>query len=187
MFVGLDFDNTIVCYDRLFHRLAVELRPHSRKRTADQGRSARLLARAGREDDWTELQGVAYGPRIGDAEPFPGVLDFLGRCASPGVTCAIISHKTRHPFLGPKFDLHEAATGWLLQQGFFESERTGLTTASVYLELTKQAKLDRIAQLGCDYFIDDLPEFLEEPSFSPGTVRLWFAPKAPRRRAGCVA
>ena len=34
---------------------------------------------------------------------------------------------------------------------------TGLSPESVYLELTKQAKIDRIAALGCDVFVDDLP------------------------------
>ncbi len=32
-----------------------------------------FLRATGREADWTELQGIAYGPRIADAEPFPGV------------------------------------------------------------------------------------------------------------------
>ena len=177
MLVGLDFDNTIVCYDRLFHRLAVEQGLIPASVPARKGDVRDYLRRVGREPDWTALQGVAYGPRIGDAEPFPGVLSFLQKCHSRGVECVIVSHKTRHPYLGPKYDLHEAATGWLRQQGFFETERTGLTPGSVYLELTKQAKLERIAQLRCDYFIDDLPEFLEEPGFPARTTKLWFAPE----------
>src|SRR5881392_3621645 len=73
MLVGLDFDNTIVCYDRLFHRLATErgLLPHGV--AENKGAVRDYLRSIGREDDWTEMQGVGYGPRISDAEPFPGV------------------------------------------------------------------------------------------------------------------
>jgi hypothetical protein len=46
----------------------------------------------------------------------------------------------------------------------------------VYLELTKQAKLDRIGALGCDVFVDDLPEFLGEPSFPAGPRKVLFDP-----------
>ena len=74
MLIGLDFDNTIVCYDRLFHRLAVErgLMPPALAR--DEGKpSETTFARPDEKTTWTELQGIAYGPRIADAEPFPGV------------------------------------------------------------------------------------------------------------------
>jgi len=64
MLVGLDFDNTIVRYDQLFHRLAVErgLIPPGVSATKQSVRD--YLRAADREVDWTELQGIAYGPRI---------------------------------------------------------------------------------------------------------------------------
>ena len=45
-----------------------------------------------------------------------------------------------------------------------------------YFELTKQAKLQRIATLGCTHYIDDLPEILSEPEFPSNVVRLLFDP-----------
>ena len=100
MLIGLDFDNTIVCYDAVFHRLAVERGLIPARPPGDEEASAITCASIGREDDWTELQGIAYGPRIVEAEPFPGVHGFLARCRSRGVRVAIISHKTRHPYRG---------------------------------------------------------------------------------------
>ena len=68
MRIGIDFDNTIVCYDEIFHRLAVErgLIGPDAPRGKSMVRDA--LRRSGREAEWTRLQGEAYGPRIGEAE-----------------------------------------------------------------------------------------------------------------------
>ena len=35
----------------------------------------------------------------------------------------------------------------------------------VFFELTKEEKIARVANIGCDYFIDDLPEILLMPGF----------------------
>jgi hypothetical protein len=177
MQVGLDFDNTIVCYDRLFHRLAREreLIPETVPATKSAVRDH--LRAIGREDDWTELQGIGYGPRITDAEPFPGVQDFLKLCKSRDIRVAIISHKTKHPYRGEKYDLHEAAHSFLTRHGFYRTSDTGLSPLSVWLELTKQNKLDRIGSLGCDLFVDDLPEFLGEESFPTRPRKVLFDPE----------
>jgi hypothetical protein len=176
MLVGLDFDNTIVCYDRLFHRLARErgLLPDHVPATKQAVRDH--LRGIGREDDWTEMQGIGYGPRIADAEPFPGVKEFLAAVLKAGVRVVVVSHKTRHPYLGEKHDLHAAAHTFLGTHGFYETTDTGLSPDAVFLELTKQAKLDRIGALGCDAFVDDLPEFLAEPSFPPKPRKVLFDP-----------
>ncbi len=122
------------------------------------------------------MQGVGYGPRISDAEPFPGVKDFLRACRAAGVEVTIVSHKTKHPYLGPAYDLHAAAHAFLTAHGFYDTSDTGLSPDRVNLELTKQAKLDRIGALGCDVFVDDLPEFLGEPSFPAKPRKVLFDP-----------
>jgi len=178
MLVGLDFDNTIVCYDRLFHRLARERGLLADGVVETKGAVRDYLRSIGREPDWTEMQGVGYGPRISDAEPFHGVKDFLAGCKAAGVRVVIVSHKTKHPYLGPEYDLHAAAHTFLDAHGFYRTGDTGLSPDSVYLELTKQAKLDRIGALGCDVFVDDLPEFLGEPSFPAKPRKFLFDPAA---------
>jgi hypothetical protein len=174
--VGLDFDNTIVCYDRLFHRLARERGLLPDHVPATKGAVRDHLRSIGREDDWTEMQGVGYGPRISDAEPFPRVREFLAGCKGAGVRVVVVSHKTRHPYLGEKYDLHAAAHTFLAAYGFYQTSDTGLSPDAVFLELTKQAKLDRIGSLGCDVFVDDLPEFLGEPSFPAKPRKVLFDP-----------
>ena len=85
--------------------------------------------------------------------------------ASSRCELAIVSHRTRHPFIGPKHDLHEAARGWV--DTFLR--RPGLIDRDgVFFELTKEEKLARIGAVGCTHFVDDLPEScLAERSHGP--------------------
>ena len=174
--VGIDFDNTIVCYDDVFHRVALEQGLIPADLPAEKGAIRNRLRAVGNEDAWTAMQGEVYGKRMIDAAAFPGVLDFLERLVRARIPVCIISHKTRHPYLGPKYDLHEAALAWLDKNGIFDPQRVGMFRGQVYFELTKQAKLARIASVGCTHFIDDLPELLGEPGFPRGVVRLLFDP-----------
>jgi hypothetical protein len=174
--IGVDFDNTIVCYDELFHRVAVEqgLIPASVPATKSEVRQ--YLEARGQGDTWTELQGDVYGVRLPSAPAFPGVLEFFRYCISTGVPLSIISHKTRYPALGPRHDLHQAADQWLEAQGFYDPQRIGLTRSNVYFELTQCEKVDRIVQVGCSCFIDDLPEVLMNPGLPSNVQRILFDP-----------
>jgi hypothetical protein len=172
MVIGVDFDNTIVRYDDLFHRIAVErgLIPAAtvprKKDVRDQ------LRRQGQEDTWTELQGYVYGPRMAEAQPFPGVLDFFIRTVRQGVPLYIISHKTRTAVNGPAYDLHQTALEWLTAQGFFT--RVGLSPQHVFFGTTRAEKLRHIYQTGCTHFIDDLEETFLEATFPPNVVKILF-------------
>ena len=174
--IGIDFDNTIVCYDEVFGRVAVEqglVPPHAAtSKTAIRDH----LRAAGQEDRWTELQGTIYGPRMPDAPPFPGVLDFFHACRAAGLPVAIVSHRTRFPYLGERHDLHAAARDWLARHGFHDPAGIGLPIDRVFFEETKEAKLARIADVGCTHFIDDLPELLAHPLFPRDVRRILFDP-----------
>ena len=176
MHLGIDFDNTIVCYDALFHRVGVEGGLIPRDLPASKSEIRNYLRQIGCEDDWTVMQGYVYGARMREAKPFSGVLDCLCACHAEGIELSVISHKTRYPYLGERYDLHGAALAWLEQQGFFDPARIGLSRDRTFFELTKEAKLQRIGQCGCTHFIDDLPEFLLEPGFPPGARRILFDP-----------
>lgn len=171
MRIGIDLDNTIICYDALFHQLAVErgLIDASVAPTKTAVRDA--LRALGMEEEWTELQGLAYGPMLDRAKPFEGVIEFCQYAqVSPAdfVTLRIISHKTRYPFVGERYDLHEAARAWL--------SKHGLGDIVTYLEPTVEAKYARIASERCTHFIDDLPEFLGAAGFPRSVQRLLYDP-----------
>jgi hypothetical protein len=176
MRIGIDFDNTIVCYDELFHRVALERGLIPASLPVNKGCVRDYLRETGREDVWTAMQGDVYGARMLEATAFPGACEFFTRAARENLDICIVSHKTRHPYLGPKYDLHQAATAWLERQGFFDANQIGLDRGRVFFELTKQGKLERIAATGCTHFVDDLPELLAEPAFPRGVARVLFDP-----------
>jgi hypothetical protein len=157
MRIGLDFDNTLVCYDHLFQRLAIEYdlvgedSPPNKTAIRDQ------LRACGREEDWIRLQGMAYGPRIEEAEPFPGVLDTLRYWQEFGWDLLVVSHKTRAPYAGAEHDLHAAAQRWITTH---LHSRGLLAQSEIHFELTRAEKLERARSLGLDCFVDDLPDIL---------------------------
>lgn len=176
--IGLDFDNTIICYDDVFYSVArdMSLVPEELPGTKNSVRD--YLRKTGREDDWTELQGIVYGPQIYRAQIFAGVFEFLGYCRENKIPVYIVSHKTRYPYLGEKYDLHAFALEWLDKNGFFNSSHTGITRGSVFLEATREDKMKRIGEISCTHFMDDLPDFLSEKSFPAEVVRILFDPKS---------
>jgi hypothetical protein len=104
------------------------------------------------------------------ASPYPGFGEFVATARKAGHDLFIVSHKTRHPILGPRHDLHAAARGFLIERGLVGADRGQIDPANVFFELTKEAKVARITALGCEAFIDDLPEIFASPDF-PGTAR----------------
>lgn len=173
MIIGIDFDNTIVDCDKLFYQSAVEKGLISGgEMSKEEIRDA--LRRAGKEDDWTRLQGFVYGSALLDAPPFEGVREFFRRCSESGIEVYIVSHKTRHPYLGEEYDLHQTAMNWLEKNGFFSDLR--LPRSHVRLEVTKQDKMAKIGELKCAYFFDDLPEFLSDAGFPSFVNRVLFDP-----------
>lgn len=175
MKIGFDFDNTIVSYDALFHRVATEqsLIPPELAKSKLAVRD--YLRQAGQEDLWTEMQGYVYGARMDDAEAYPGVIEFIRFAREKGIAMTIVSHKTRHPFIGPNYDLHEAARSWVGKY-LIDGMNDLIHPDKVFFELTKEEKIARIADTECDFFIDDLPEILMMPGFPPRTVGMLFDP-----------
>ncbi|MFA6119448.1 MAG: hypothetical protein WC688_05990 [Parachlamydiales bacterium] len=168
MRIGIDFDNTIVCYDQAFYLSALEkkLIPENVKPTKESIRN--YLRTIGKENEWTALQGYVYGKGMDLALIYNGVDIFFDQVKKFQFDIYIISHKTKYPYIGPKYDLHIAAKEWLKKQTFFDVD--------CYFELTLQNKLQRIRELNCDYFIDDLPELLSEENFPKNVKALLFDP-----------
>lgn len=175
MIVGIDFDNTIVCYDRAFYRcaLAKGLIPPSVMPAKNEIRN--YLRKNGQEEEWINLQGLIYGAQMHEAEPFPGVIDFFKKCTRLDISVYIISHKTQYPFRGTKYDLHKATYEWITNQNIF-SETGARLSNNIFLELTKGEKIQRIIKQKCTHFIDDLPEFLSDSAFPSGVQRILFDP-----------
>jgi hypothetical protein len=178
MRVGIDFDNTVVIYDRLFHRVAVERFGMPTGVSADKGSvRAWFWSREDGNVPWTELQGIVYGTRLDEAEVAEGLLDFLHVCRSRDVEVAIVSHKTEFPALGARVNLREAARRFLTDKGLLDEAKTGLSEARVSFASTREEKIARIAAFAPDAFVDDLVEVFAEPAFPAGVRKMLYDPQ----------
>lgn len=184
MRIGIDFDNTIVSYDNVFHKVALEsdLIPNDIPKSKLAVRD--YLRRIDKEDIWTEMQGYVYGARMQDAEIFPGVIEFFKQARSKDIDLVIVSHKTQYPFLGRRYDLHQSAREWMLSN-LRDDEGLLIESDAIFFETEKTEKARRIAMLACDYFVDDLPEIFELEQFPKITVPVLFDPDSFYTETNC--
>jgi len=176
MRIGIDFDNTIACYDGVFHAAALERGLIETSLPRDKNSVRDHLNGTGQADAFTELQGYVYGLRMDLAAPYPGAVDFMRAARADGHDLFIVSHKTRHPMIGPRHDLHAAARGFLEAHGLLGPD--GLVAGEqAHFELTKEEKLARAVALCVDVFIDDLPEILAMPGWPASLRRVLFDPE----------
>lgn len=160
--LGLDFDNTLVRYDKLFHQVALEKGLIDECIPKNKTKIRNHLRERGEEDVFTMLQGEIYGKRILEAEPAKGMFDALKEVKRQGIPMIIISHKTRTPYKGPAYDLRGAAMNWLEKQRFFAPKGLNWSRDQVIFEETKESKIKRIIKEECSHYIDDLQEILKE-------------------------
>lgn len=167
--IGIDFDNTIISYDKVFHKYATKLGligPEVERNKQAIRDAIRRLPNG--NDQWTELQGLVYGKHVDEADIAPGFDEFIDWCRTRGIKLSIISHKTIYPAMGPQYNLHTAAQKWLEDNDLYE--RTGIAKDDVIFEEKLQSKLSQIGARGCTHFIDDLPEVLLHSDF-PAQVK----------------
>jgi hypothetical protein len=176
MRIGIDFDNTIACYDGVFYRAALELGliPTDLSRSKNAVRDH--LNNSGRKDEFTELQGYVYGARMDLVSCYPGVLEFIRAAERGGHDLYIVSHKTRHPILGPKRDMHAAAREFLKTHKLVGVG--AVPEQNVFFALTKEDKVAQATILSCQAFVDDLPEILGMPGFPAGMRAILFDPES---------
>jgi len=180
MLIGVDLDNTIIKYDELFRQLVAEqgLLNDDGVMSKQEVRDS-LRKQPGGEQAWTDIQALVYGPRIHEALAFAGALAFFECCHRHNVETCIVSHKTQFAASdkGKTTNLRTVAMAWLEENSFF-STLTPLGVNDVYFASTRQAKVSKIAELGCDMFIDDLLEVFIEPGFPEQAEQFLFLPNA---------
>ena len=178
MRVGIDIDNTIICYDGVFATVARMLghdidAGSSKAETKDWFHSREMY------DEFTELQGLIYGTYLGHASLYDGFKTFLNQANRIGCTVFIVSHKTRYPLIGDKVDLHEAASIFLSEQGIIKSGSSGFVPSDqLFYETSLDDKIEKISDLQLDYFIDDLSDVIDHDNFPESTHAIHFVPGA---------
>lgn len=176
--IGIDFDNTLVNYDEIMYILALEqslVDSNTSKSKKDIRDKIRQLPDG--EIEWQKLQAIVYGPRMGDARLINGVQEFFEYCKHYKFRVNIISHKTEFAnYDKTGTNLREAALTWMRDNSFFKPNGLGLSRGDVYFESTRYEKIERINNVKCTHFIDDLVEIFLEDSFPKSVEKILFAP-----------
>ena len=159
--VGLDFDNTLIDYDLIFYKTALDYKfiPEHLEKSKISVRN--YLVSKGLEKKFTFLQGEVYGSQIKFANKAEGVLNALKKLKDKGYLLFIVSHKTKYPISGSKYDLHQNSLDWLENNEFMCNKGLDIKRENIFFEPTKEKKIDRISQINCQYFIDDLSDILK--------------------------
>lgn len=175
--IGVDLDNTIICFNPVFLQLARACGWVGPNQSMNHRELRRLLIAAdGNDHRWQWLQGQVYGSRIADAAPFDGVIAVLRRWRQNGYRVTVVSHKTRYSNWDPSIALREAATQWLSRHQLFDQGSAYSLVDDVFFEANLSDKLARIRQLGCNIFVDDKLSVLTDRQFPCETVPAYFAP-----------
>lgn len=178
MKLGLDFDNTLIDYDAVIQRVVVERGYLPADHGLRSKTEIRDALRRKPEGDllWQRVQSFIYAEGILEAAPTRELGCLFDFVRNNRVDTWIVSHKTTTaPFDPEQRNLRAAALQWMEQRGFFDPDRLGLSRDRVIFADTFEQKIDRIAALQFDVFVDDLEEVLRHPKFPPTTRRIHFA------------
>ena len=185
MIIGIDLDNTIIDYRNAFWKTALSTGIFSESDrdsfSVENGgvpgkNQIKHKLKSGEDNDfkWKSLQGQVYGRYIQNASIYPGIFNFLLHSKKRGVKVYIISHKTEFGHHDTaKIPLRKAALNFLQKRELLSGEY-GILENDVFFLDTRREKVNKIAELNCSYFIDDLPEVFEKENFPGTTKRILF-------------
>jgi 2-hydroxy-3-keto-5-methylthiopentenyl-1-phosphate phosphatase len=167
---GVDFDNTIVSYDGLFEKAAAKTHLNCCGKEAIRDE---LRSRPAGEQMWQELQAEVYGRLIEEAHVMEGFEGFVNVCRAQDIPLQVVSHKTRFAAQNPLIDLRDAAKSWMRGQGFFDG--LGFQESDVFFCETREEKVQKMKEIRCTHFVDDLPEVLGHQGFPAEVVRILYS------------
>jgi hypothetical protein len=163
--IGIDFDNTIVNYDSSFHQEAIKRKIFTKSQREKNSKNLlknRLISRK-KDEEWTTIQGIVYGKKMFKAKPYKDSVKFINKYSNKkNFKLFIVSHKTLHPIIGEKINLHKISKDWIIKKKIFKNKKIEWINKHVFFLQTKEEKIKKIIELKCDYFIDDLEEILKK-------------------------
>ena len=160
MKLGIDFDNTIINYSKIFKKVGVNHNLLTKSIKSGKNIIKNFFIHRNLESKWTELQGIVYGKEIYNADAYKNCKKILIKLNKNKIKKYIVSHKTLYPYIGEKINLHKSASNWLRNNSFFEKE-INFKKNEIFFKKTIKAKIEKIISLRCTHFIDDLKHVLD--------------------------
>ena len=158
--IGLDFDNTIVLYDEIFYHYALKKKYIDPNIPKTKKAVRYALIKKNQEHIFTEIQGIVYGKLIKNAPLQSGFINSLTLLSKMDCKISIVSHKTKYPIIGEKFNLHESALNWLKNNQVINNKDFILKEENIFFEETEIQKINRIKEIKCTHYVDDLKKIL---------------------------
>ena len=89
--IGIDFDNTIVCYESIFQDLAEKNNwIQSENKLTKRDTKDRILDLKNGIVKWKTIQSIVYSDLISNAIPMQGVFEFIKKCNIHNVDVYIV-------------------------------------------------------------------------------------------------
>ena len=143
MNIGIDFDNTIVKYDKIFIETAIKNKFISPNWSGNKEKLKENFK--DKKKDWMKLQGLVYGPLMRRAVCFPGIKNFLLKARFCNHRIFIISHKTVYGHYDKtKTNLRKQAFTWLEENNFFNKKLYNLCKENVFFCTTRGEKIKKL-------------------------------------------
>ena len=151
--IVIDLDNTVAIYDELILEICNNLKVVIPKAYKTKLSISNYLKSICRNDIWTEIQGICYGPMMHKAKVANGFREYAEFLKKSKCRLTLISHKTQFPASGLEVDLRLAARSWINQNlnGVFDA---------IYFENTLNSKISRIKKIDPCLLVDDLESVL---------------------------
>jgi len=105
MRVGIDLDNTIINYSKVFLKICNKYNLKINKENP-KVKLKNYIRKNISKEKWTEIQGKVYGKEILTANIFQNFNSFIRFAKRNNIDVTIISHKSKYPILGKKINLH---------------------------------------------------------------------------------
>jgi hypothetical protein len=151
--IVIDLDNTVAIYDHLILEICNDMKVDIPAACKSKLSISNYLKSIYRNDLWTEIQGICYGPKMQHAKVATGFRKCAEFLKKSNCRVILVSHKTQFPASGLEVDLRLAARSWIDQNlyGVFDA---------IYFENTLISKVSRIKKIDPRLLVDDLESVL---------------------------
>jgi hypothetical protein len=183
--IGIDFDNTIVCYDDVFCNLAFNKGWVNKNSGLSKNKVRDLIHKSNNGiEKWKELQSMVYSDLISIAPPMSDVFKFIKSCNYHNISICIVSHKTEYAEIDTNGgNLREKALDWI--HAHKVKYGVHLPADNIYFTDTREEKIKLIKKLKFDYFIDDLEGVLCHRIFPRDVRRILISRSKKRVYSNC--
>jgi len=161
--LGIDLDNTIICYDELIYKLAKKkfYKLNLNKNLNSKNIIKSEIINNYNNAEWTKLQGLIYGEKLNYASLFDDFYNTIKQLKNY-YDIYIVSHKTKHPSIGKKVNLRKASKNFLRNKNISYCENELIKNENIFFTNTKKEKIEIIKKNKIDIFIDDLDGILKD-------------------------